>query len=86
MIQTLEAVFDGFTLQPEVPLNLKAGTKVRIIVETILPDAAEPIQPGFQVAQPQPEAADPPHLANIDHYLYGEFGLNEDLILLEFTT
>ncbi|HEY9619981.1 MAG TPA: antitoxin family protein [Crinalium sp.] len=38
MLQTLEAIFDGKTLQPEVPLNLKAGTRVRIIVESVLPD------------------------------------------------
>ncbi len=38
MLQELEAVFDGTALQLEVPLNLAASTRVRIIVESVLPD------------------------------------------------
>jgi hypothetical protein len=38
MLQELEAVFDGIALQPEVPLNLAAGTRVRIVVESVLPN------------------------------------------------
>jgi hypothetical protein len=38
MIQTLDALFDGAALLPEVPLNIKSGTRVRIIVESVLPD------------------------------------------------
>lgn len=38
MLQELEAIFDGTALQLEVPLNLKAGTRVRIILESVLRD------------------------------------------------
>jgi predicted DNA-binding antitoxin AbrB/MazE fold protein len=38
MIQTLDAIFDGTTLVPEEPLNIKSGTRVRIIVESLLPE------------------------------------------------
>jgi len=38
MIQTLDALFDGETLVPEVPLNIKSGTRVRIIIESLLPE------------------------------------------------
>ena len=37
MPQELEATFDGTALQLEIPLNLAVGTKVRIIVEEVLP-------------------------------------------------
>ncbi|GDZ95771.1 hypothetical protein PA905_42010 [Planktothrix agardhii CCAP 1459/11A] len=37
MIQEINAIFDGKSLQLESPLNLDVGTRVRIIVETILP-------------------------------------------------
>jgi predicted DNA-binding antitoxin AbrB/MazE fold protein len=42
MIQSLEAIFDGEVFQPEVPLDLKAGTRVRIIVESVVPDGKQP--------------------------------------------
>ncbi|MCU0569532.1 MAG: antitoxin family protein [Oculatellaceae cyanobacterium Prado106] len=35
MIQTLEAIFDGQVLHPAQPLDLKAGTRVKITVEPI---------------------------------------------------
>ena len=37
MIQEINAIFDGKSLQLESPLNLDVGTRVKIIVETILP-------------------------------------------------
>jgi Predicted nucleic acid-binding protein, contains PIN domain len=37
MIQEINAIFDGKSLQLESPLNLDIGTRVKIIVETILP-------------------------------------------------
>jgi hypothetical protein len=42
MLQELEAIFDGTELQPEVPLNLVAGTRVKIIVESVVPDQQKP--------------------------------------------
>lgn len=37
MPQELEAIFDGTALKLEQPLNLTPGTRVRIIVESVLP-------------------------------------------------
>jgi hypothetical protein len=42
MPQELEAVFDGTALQLEAPLNLAAGTRVRIVVESVLPNEVKP--------------------------------------------
>jgi len=38
MIQTLDTLFDSTTIVPEVPVNIKLGTKVRVIIEHLLPD------------------------------------------------
>ena len=46
MLQTVDAVFDGAVLRPDVPLALQANTRVRVTVET---DAAPPMtQTEFQ--------------------------------------
>lgn len=71
MIQSIEALFDGTTLHPEVPLNLKAGTRVRIIVESVLPDAKKP-KTFLQTAKSLRLEGDPNWSVNIDQYLYGE--------------
>jgi hypothetical protein len=42
MPQELDAIFDGTALQPEVPLNLVAGTRVKIIVESVVTDQQKP--------------------------------------------
>jgi hypothetical protein len=53
MIQTLEALFDGTKLHPDVPLNLVAGTRVRIVVERVLPPVeVESVMPPVE-APPQ---------------------------------
>lgn len=51
MLQELEAIFDGTALQPEVPLNLAVGTRVRIIVESVLPNAVKPPKTFLKTAQ-----------------------------------
>ena len=51
MLQELEAVFDGTALQLEVPLNLAAGTRVRIIVESVLPNEVKQTKTFLQTAQ-----------------------------------
>lgn len=84
MIQTL-AIFDGEMLQPEVPLNLKAGTKVQIIVQPMLPDPEESLQHFWQMAQP-PRLEDAQGSEKMDHYLYGEHNLDEDDILWDLTS
>jgi hypothetical protein len=72
MIQTLDALFDGVTLVPEVPLNIKSGTRVRIIVESLLPDAETPKKSFLQTAKSLNLKGKPDWSENIDQYLYGE--------------
>jgi hypothetical protein len=72
MIQELEAVFDGIALQPEVPLNLAAGTRVRIVVENILPNEEKPPKTFLKTAQSLKLQGEPDWSEKIDQYLYGE--------------
>jgi hypothetical protein len=51
MLQELEAVFDGTALQLEKPLNLAAGTRVRIIVESIVSNKVKPPKTFLKTAQ-----------------------------------
>jgi hypothetical protein len=72
MIQTLDALFDGEILVPEVPLNIKSGMRVRIIVESLLPEN-KPTQKSFlQTAKSLNLQGHPDWSENIDQYLYGE--------------
>lgn len=71
MLQELEAIFDGTALQLEVPLNLKAGTRVRIILESVLPDDEQP-KTFLQTAKSLQLQGEPDWSEKIDQYLYGE--------------
>lgn len=68
-IQTLEAIFDGTTLHPELPLNLEAGTRVRIIVESVLPATGQPPKTFLQTAKSLQLQGDPDWSEDIDRYL-----------------
>jgi hypothetical protein len=72
MLQKLEAVFDGTALQPEVPLNLAVGTRVRIIVESVLPNEVKPSKTFLKTAQSLKLQGAPDWSEKIDQYLYGE--------------
>lgn len=72
MSQELEAVFDGTALQPAVPLNLAAGTKVRIIIESVLPDEVKQPKTFLNTAQSLKLQGEPDWSEKIDQYLYGE--------------
>ncbi len=72
MSQELEAVFDGTALQLEAPLNLAAGTRVRIIVESILSDEVKPPKTFIKTAQSLKIQGNPDWSEKIDRYLYGE--------------
>ncbi|NJO65537.1 MAG: hypothetical protein HC836_47820 [Richelia sp. RM2_1_2] len=72
MPQELEAVFDGTALQLEVPLNLAVGTKVRIIVESVLPNEVKPPKTFLKTAQSVELHGTPDWSEKIDQYLYGE--------------
>jgi hypothetical protein len=72
MLQELEAVFDGTALQLEVPLNLAAGTRVRIVVESVLPNEVKPPKTFLKTAQSLKLQGEPDWSEKIDQYLYGE--------------
>jgi hypothetical protein len=72
MVQTLEAVFDGVAFYPDVPLNLEAGTRVRIVVEPILPHVVQPPKSFLQTARSLQLEGPSDWSVNLDHYLYGE--------------
>jgi hypothetical protein len=72
MIQTLDALFDGAVLLPEVPLNIKSGTRVRIIVESLLPDEKPKPKTFLQTAKSLNLQGRPDWSTNIDQYLHEE--------------
>ena len=72
MPQELEAVFDGIALQPDTPLNLAAGTRVRIIVESVLPNEVKPLKTFLQTAQSLKLQGEPDWSEKVDQYLYSE--------------
>ena len=72
MPQALEAVFDGTALQLEEPLNLAAGTRVTIIIESVLPNEVKPPQTFLKTAQSLKLQGEPDWSEKIDQYLYGE--------------
>lgn len=78
MIQILEAVFDGHTLHPTVPLNLEIGTRVRITVESVLPETTEKPPSFLQTAKSLQLQGVPDWSTNLDHYLYGDTAQKND--------
>jgi hypothetical protein len=71
MIQEINAIFDGKSLPMESPLNLDVGTRVKIIVETILPQKHPP-KTFLETAQSLELQGNPDWSEKIDQYLYGE--------------
>jgi hypothetical protein len=69
MIQSLDALFDGVTLVPEVPLNIKSGTRVRIIVESLLPEIELSPKSFLKTAKSLNLEGNPDWSTNIDQYL-----------------
>jgi hypothetical protein len=78
MTQELEAIFDGKALQLEVPLNLAVGTRVRVIVEIIVPNEAQESKTFLKTAQSLKLHGEPDWSENIDQYLYGETPTSHD--------
>ncbi|GFE70510.1 hypothetical protein [Chroococcus sp. FPU101] len=66
MLQELEAIFDGTSLQLEVPLNIKAGTRVRIILESVIPDEEQQPKSFLQTAKSLQLQGEPGWSENID--------------------
>jgi predicted DNA-binding antitoxin AbrB/MazE fold protein len=72
MLQELEAVFDGTALQPEKPLNLSAGKRVWVIVESIVSNEVKPPKTFLKTAQSLKLQGEPDWSEKIDQSLYRE--------------
>ena len=73
MASIIEVTYDGKALLPDEPLELEPNTRVRIIVETVLPNSSEP--PSVLDVALSLDLKGPPDWAtNIDRYLYGTPG------------
>ncbi len=72
MSQILEAVFDGVVLRPDEPLELKANTRVRLVVEeVVVPE--NPAQRSFLNTARALRLEGPRDWSeNLDAYLSGE--------------
>jgi predicted DNA-binding antitoxin AbrB/MazE fold protein len=78
MIQIVEAIFDGTTFHPTAPLDLEAGTRVRITVESVSPEAPAQQKSFLQTAKALHLQGAPDWSANLDHYLYGDAAQEND--------
>lgn len=78
MPQELEAVFDGTALQLEAPLNLAIGTRVRIIVESVVSNEVKPPKTFLQTAQSLKLQGESDWSERIDQSLYGEILSDHD--------
>ena len=72
MIQIVEAIFDGTTFHPTAPLDIEAGTRVRITVESVPPEIPAKRKSFLQTAKALRLEGAPDWSANLDHYLYGD--------------
>jgi len=70
MVKTIEAVFDGKVIRPAEPLALEPNTRVRIVIETILPASEAPIS-FLDTARSLNLEGPPDWSENIETYLYG---------------
>ena len=68
MHQELEAIFDGTAFQLEKPLNLAAGTKVRIIIEEVIPNQQKQPKTFLQTAKSLKLQGEPDWSDKIDQY------------------
>lgn len=71
MVQTIDALFDGTVLRPDMPLLLEANTRVRVTVET-LPAEEQPPRSFLRTARSLKLEGPADWSANLDHYLYGK--------------
>jgi predicted DNA-binding antitoxin AbrB/MazE fold protein len=78
MLQELEALFDGTALQLDQPLNLAAGTRVRIIIESVVPHEVPSHKSFLKTAQSLKIEGNQDWSETIDQYLYEETLSNND--------
>jgi hypothetical protein len=76
-MQELEATYNGIALQLEGPLDLAKGTRVRVLVESIVPNDIQPSdlqkpKTFLQMAQSLKLQGAPDWSETIDQDIYGE--------------
>lgn len=70
MSQTLNAIYDGTVLRPDVALALEPNTRVRLVVE-VIPAPKTPAS-FLRTARSLDLSGPPDWSANLDEYLYGD--------------
>lgn len=75
MANVIEATFDGKVFCPDEPLELEPNTRVRIVIEAVLPNGQEPPSV-LDVALSLNLDGPPDWATNIDRYLYGDLGVD----------
>jgi predicted DNA-binding antitoxin AbrB/MazE fold protein len=70
MTKTIGAVFDGYVLRPEEPLDLEPNTRVRITIDTPSAYRSEPLS-FLGTARKLNLEGPPDWSARIEEYLYG---------------
>ena len=78
MSQVLDAIFDGTSLKPTIPLNLTPGTRVRIIVESVEEKKEEETKSFLQTAKSLHLEGNPDWSENLDQYLYSPNMTDDD--------
>ncbi|HKP54219.1 MAG TPA: antitoxin family protein [Chloroflexia bacterium] len=71
MANVIEATFDGKVLCPDEPLKLEPNTRVRLVIEEVLP-AADKTSSFLDTALSLKLDGPPDWSVNIDRYLYGD--------------
>ncbi len=71
MEKSIEAVFDGKVICPDEPLELEPNTRVRILIERVIPDSKKSIS-FLQTARSLRLEGSEDWAENIENYLYSE--------------
>lgn len=71
MEKSIEAVFDGKVICPDEPLELEPNTRVRILIERVIPDSKKSIS-FLQTARSLRLEGPEDWAENIENYLYSE--------------
>ncbi len=71
MANVIEAIFDGKVLHPDGPIDLEPNTRVRIIIEEVLPAEREEPVSFLDTALSLKLDGPPDWSANLGKYLYG---------------
>ena len=76
VLKTIEAIYDGQVIRPDLPLQLEPNTRIRITVRTVKPVRAQ--TNSFLATARSLKLKGPTDLAeNLDDYLYSGKSIDE---------